>query len=145
MSDISGVLLLSLRFGLAIVLYTFLGWSILTIWRELRQQAISTSNQQIPAITLTATQNSKQLDKMKSNFPQIFIGRDPSCEFYLNNPTISSKHCKIYYHHDQWWIEDLKSSNGTILNNQPVAIPTVLTDNDQIRCGEVEINITFSN
>jgi pSer/pThr/pTyr-binding forkhead associated (FHA) protein len=145
MSDISGALLLGLRFSLAIVLYAFLGWSILTIWRELKQLAISTSNRQIPAIYLTAVQNTKQLDKMKFNFPQIYIGRDPSCEFYLDNSTVSSKHSRIYYHLDQWWIEDLKSSNGTTINDQPVVIPTVLTDNDILRCGEVEINVAFSN
>jgi len=144
MGDISSIILLILRFGLALVLYTFLGWSILIIWQELRQLAISTSNKQIPAIYLSTKRNSIQSEKLKFNYPQIFIGRDTSCEFYLDNATVSSKHSRIYYHHNQWWIEDLKSSNGTTLNEQPIIIPTVLTENDKIRCGEVEIDITFS-
>jgi pSer/pThr/pTyr-binding forkhead associated (FHA) protein len=144
MSDFSGLLLLSLRFGLAIVLYAFLGWSILIMWREFQQLANTTSNQQIPAIYLSARRNSDQLDQMRFNFPQIFIGRDPSCEFHLNNATVSSKHSKIYFHDNQWWVEDLKSSNGTFLNDQAVIIPMVLTENDELRCGEAEINITFS-
>jgi pSer/pThr/pTyr-binding forkhead associated (FHA) protein len=145
MNDLSGLLLLSLRFGLAIVLYAFLGWSILILWREFRQLAHSMRDQQIPNIHLSTKRSPDQPDQMKFNFPQIIIGRDPACDYYLDNETVSSKHIRLYYQRNQWWVEDLDSSNGTFLNDQPVIIPTVLTENDKLRCGQVEIKIAFSN
>jgi pSer/pThr/pTyr-binding forkhead associated (FHA) protein len=145
MNDLSGFFLLILRGGMAVILYTFLGWSIYILWKELRQLAFMTNNEKIPPIQLSTKWRTKLPGKMSFNFPQIFVGRDPVCDFYLENETVSSKHVRLYYQQNQWWVEDLGSSNGTFLNEQSVVIPTVLTDNDQLRCGKVVIDISINN
>ena len=145
MNDISGFILLSLRVVMAIVLYAFLGVSIYLLWKEFWHVANTSNAQTIPPIQLSTKRRANLPDEMIFNFPQIFIGRDPVCEFFLDNETVSSKHVRIFYQHSQWWAEDLGSSNGTFLNEQSVVIPTVLTDSDQLRCGKVVIDITIRN
>ena len=145
MDDLSGYFLLSLRIGMVVVLYTFLGWSVFVLWKELRHGAEASKVQRIPPIQLSAKRRADLPEEMVFNFPQIFIGRDPTCEFYLDNDTVSSKHVRLFYQHNQWWAEDLGSSNGTFLNEQTIIIPTVLTDNDQLRCGKVVIDVSIRN
>jgi pSer/pThr/pTyr-binding forkhead associated (FHA) protein len=48
------------------------------------------------------------------------------------------------YHHGQWWLEDLASTNGTFLNNTPISMPTVITSGDEISCGSVSLTISLS-
>lgn len=145
MDDLSGFLLLSLRIVMAVVIYIFLGWSIYILWKDLRQTAKTSRSLQIPPIQLSAKRRADLPKAMIFNFPQIFIGRDPVCEFYLDNETVSSKHVRLFYQHNQWWAEDLGSSNGTFLNEKSVVIPTVLTDSDQLRCGKVTIEVSIRN
>ena len=145
MNDLSGLILLGLRFGLAVVLYAFLGWSILIIWREFHMLAQSTRDKQIPPIELIFEAQAGQSEEKRFYLPEFFIGRDPICECLFEDETISSKHARISYHQNQWWIEDLDSSNGTFLNDQPVTLPTVLAENDQLRCGQIEFSISFGN
>jgi len=143
MENLSGYFLLSLRVGVVIILYSFLGWSIFTLWKELQNLSKTSVAQQLPPIQLSSKRREDLPEKMVFNFPQIFIGRDPMCEFYLDNETVSSKHVRLFYQNNQWWVEDLGSSNGAFLNEQPIIIPTVLTDRDQLRCGKVVIDISI--
>ncbi len=66
---------------------------------------------------------------------EAILGRDPTCQIYIDHPTISARHARLAYHHAQWWIEDLHSRNGTFLNDQPVQDAVVLTQGDELRCG----------
>jgi pSer/pThr/pTyr-binding forkhead associated (FHA) protein len=72
---------------------------------------------------------------------EVLIGRDPACEMILDDPTVSNRHARLSYHHGQWWLEDLQSTNGTFLNNEPIAAPLVVTSGDVVRCGQVELTL----
>ena len=41
----------------------------------------------------------------------------------------------------QWWLEDLKSTNGTFLNEEKLDTPTVIVTGDEIRCGQVPVRV----
>ena len=41
------------------------------------------------------------------------IGRDPQCEIYVNNPTVSKIHATIDADYDGILVQDERSSNGT--------------------------------
>jgi pSer/pThr/pTyr-binding forkhead associated (FHA) protein len=105
----------------------------------------STRDKQIPPIELKFKPQAGELEEKRFYLPEFFIGRDPVCECLLEDETVSSKHARISYRQNQWWVEDLDSSNGTFLNSQPVTLPTVLADNDQLRCGQVDFKISFGN
>ncbi|KAA3648105.1 MAG: FHA domain-containing protein [Chloroflexi bacterium] len=139
MQDPPGYVLLALRLGLVIALYSFLAWAFVSLWRDLRQQSVNGSQSVIPRIKLLA----QTIDAPEQSYAlaEIHVGRDPICEYHIENETVSQKHALITYHHDQWWLEDLNSRNGTFLNDKPLDTPAVLTNNDHIRCGEVIISV----
>jgi len=48
------------------------------------------------------------------------IGREDSCELHLDDPMISRRHAAVTFSDGRWWIEDLGSRNGTLVNQQRV-------------------------
>jgi len=142
-------LVLILRFALAIALYTFLGWSLVTLWREVKQQGEFLASQKKPGIYIRAVlENGKEI-KHRFFQSEITIGRDPNCDFPLIDESISAHHARISYHHSQWWLEDLGSTNGTYVGKTNVTVPIVLITNEEFRCGNslftVEMEMSTEN
>jgi len=46
------------------------------------------------------------------------IGRSPECSIQLGTPGVSRQHCKLTTSGSQVYIEDLGSSNGTVVNGR---------------------------
>jgi len=136
----TGVILLLIRTMLALTLYAFLGWAFLTIWRDLRYQKTTVQNQQPPEINLHI-QNGEEVVNRLFQGTEITLGRDPTCECALISETVSARHARFTYHHGQWWLEDLQSTNGTIINGQLLTTAIVVIPGDQIYCGDIQINI----
>lgn len=139
----SAILVFSLRLLLVLLLYTFLGWMVYTIFNDLKMDSSQKTKQAIPPIILEAQIENEKSERRFRQI-EIILGRDPSVDFPLNNETISLKHCKISYHNKQWWLEDLESTNGTYLNNEPVKTETIITSGDQLRLGKVEIIVSIN-
>jgi pSer/pThr/pTyr-binding forkhead associated (FHA) protein len=138
----SGVLLLVLRLALAVALYAFLGWALLLLWRELKRQGELMAVRQVPPITLRS-QDEAGLPSYHFNIPQIAIGRDPLNDCCLDDSTVSASHARLSHHHGQWWIEDLGSTNGTFLNQESVSMPLVVAQGDQLRFGQVTLEVSI--
>jgi sigma-B regulation protein RsbU (phosphoserine phosphatase) len=69
------------------------------------------------------------------NLPEMVIGRDVSCEIPLDDAITSRRHARIYRDNlGHFWIQDLRSKNGTIVNQKPVTTAR-LSDTDRIEIG----------
>ena len=66
-----------------------------------------------------------------------FIGRSPSVEVSLADETVSVVHARLWKENGRWWLEDLDSRNGTLLNQIPVVKKSVLCAGDRIRTGRI--------
>jgi pSer/pThr/pTyr-binding forkhead associated (FHA) protein len=99
-------------------------------------------SRKIPAITLAVTNT---LDDQSQAFiaSEILIGRSPSSTYQVRNETVSSSHARLSYHSNQWWVEDLRSTNGTFLNDERIYTPTVIINGDDLRCGQVNIQVNI--
>jgi hypothetical protein len=137
----SAVFFLILRLLISGLLFCFLGWAFWTIWQDVKALSKKVSQPDMPKILLSAENN--PLISGSFTLPEILIGRDPACNLRLNENSISGRHSKISYHHNQWWIEDLNSTNGSFLNGELVRIPLVLADNDQLRLGNINFLVKF--
>ena len=137
----TAILVLILRFALAIALYAFLGRILLTLWQDLKLQGEFLSSQKKPGIQVHAImENGKEI---QNRFIQaeVTLGRDPNCDFPVMDEAISAHHARISYHHSQWWLEDLNSTNGTFIGKSQVTVPTVLITSDQFKCGGTQFTI----
>lgn len=68
----------------------------------------------------------------------IVIGRHPACEISLPLTNVSRNHSRVVRQGDEYFIEDLQSTNGTYVNGVRV-VRCVLRNNDQIQVGDARI------
>src|SRR5436190_11614250 len=68
------------------------------------------------------------------------IGRTEGNDIVLNHPSVSRKHAKFEIRGEQWWIVDLKSTNGVKVNGNLVAESQVEAG-DKISVGSVQLEL----
>jgi pSer/pThr/pTyr-binding forkhead associated (FHA) protein len=139
----SGVVILVIRALVSLTLYFFLGTALYIIWQELRTQSEIARAAQIPGLTVSPL-NDGDINPVEFNIPEVIVGRDPACNFSIPDETVSSRHARISYHHNQWWVDDMNSTNGTFLNEDRVYTPTVVISGDEIRCGQIVLKIVIT-
>jgi len=139
----SGIVVLILRIFLAAALYAFLGWALYTLWRDLRMQTLILAAQKTPTITLTRI-GMDEFEPVSFQKSEIFIGRELTSSLSIIDDTVSGQHARLAYRHNQWWVEDLKSTNGTFLNDEPVQTMTVLVSGDEIRVGQTVMKVEIA-
>ncbi|MEQ1438342.1 FHA domain-containing protein [Fontimonas sp. SYSU GA230001] len=67
------------------------------------------------------------------------IGRRPDNSLVLDERFVSGRHAVVGHEQGRYYVEDLKSSNGTLLNGQPVQ-RAALQHGDCIRIGTLELH-----
>ncbi len=65
----------------------------------------------------------------------VTIGRNPDCEVPLPSSTVSRRHAQIRREGSHFFLQDLNSTNGTLLNREPVIGEEMLHDRDEIGVG----------
>ncbi len=140
----SGPIALALRLITAFALYGFLGWALFLLWRDVQKQGLSLANRRIPGISLTVRHGNAVPILKHFAQAEIILGRDPGCDIPLIDDTVSTRHAQLTYHHGQWWLEDLTSTNGTLLNETAVTLATVITSGDEIICGATRLDVALS-
>jgi ABC-type multidrug transport system ATPase subunit len=73
------------------------------------------------------------------------IGRSSSSDLLINHPQVSKRHARIVYTDGKYLLEDLGSSNGTVLNTLPVHELLPLKDGDEIHLGPAVVLVFKEN
>ena len=126
---------LVLRIALAIALYAFLAWALITLLRDLRQQGTKLAEQKKPGLTITVLSEHSRQKQGRFSQSEIIIGRHAHCDLSIMDEALSAQHARISHHHGQWWLEDLNSTNGTFLNDSKLTTSAVVITGDQFKCG----------
>ncbi len=71
----------------------------------------------------------------------VMVGRAPSCTLVLDDDYSSSRHARIFLEGDQWYVEDLGSTNGTFLEERPVTQAMPVRPGAPIRVGQSVIEL----
>ena len=73
--------------------------------------------------------------------PEFMIGRDPECHLRPASPLISKKHCAFIVHGEKATIRDFGSTNGTMLNNEPITGDRPIANGDLVKVGPIEFRV----
>jgi len=65
----------------------------------------------------------------------LLIGRDPDTDICIDLTTLSRRHARLYEKDRGAWVEDLGSTNGTLVNDAPIDGPRQLGNGDLLRFG----------
>jgi hypothetical protein len=73
----------------------------------------------------------------------VFVGRSAANDIRIGDETVSRKHLKIFSVESCYFIEDLKSKNGTMVNGEPLdaGFGRLITENDRIQLGLTLIHL----
>lgn len=74
---------------------------------------------------------------------EVSIGRADSCTICVNTDQVSRRHATVQYILGKYYLVDLRSTNGTFVNEQKVERAKLL-DGDQIRVGKTVLKYTES-
>ncbi len=72
------------------------------------------------------------------------VGRAPRADFILDVALVSRLHCRLTAVDDQLEVLDLKSTNGTFVNDKRVE-KAKLAKGDRLRIGRVELTVDMAN
>jgi pSer/pThr/pTyr-binding forkhead associated (FHA) protein len=140
----TGPIALVLRLLLALALYGFLGWALFTFWRDVQREGKGLMTRRATGISLTVRIGTETTGVKHFIQSEVTLGRDPVCDIPVFDDTVSARHARLTYHHGQWWVEDLNSTNGTRLNQDLITLPTVLTTGDEISLGQTTLTVNLA-
>lgn len=95
--------------------------------------------------TLTVVQGPRELSGMKVPVTgPVVIGRSPGADIVIGDDFVSGKHARVSTSADEAVLEDLGSTNGTLLNGSRVTAPQSLRPGDAIDIGSVRLKVDHS-
>jgi hypothetical protein len=148
-----------LKFGFLAVIYLFLVWVAWSALRDMRgPRGGAAVASRAPAPDETGMYEAASgLGETQGSEPRLLVERAPghqpgvaydlsdgaelgrgNVEIKLEDPFASSHHARISREGHVLLIEDLGSTNGTYLNEEPLSGPQPLYDGDRIRIGDSE-------
>jgi len=74
----------------------------------------------------------------------VVIGRSPGADIVLGDDFVSGRHARVAPSGDSAIVEDLGSTNGTVLNGKRLTAPTTLRVGDTIDIGAVRLKVDRS-
>ncbi len=71
----------------------------------------------------------------------LLVGRGGDAAIRLDDDYVSTRHARIVASGDQWYVEDLGSTNGTYVGSSRITQPTALQLGTQIRIGKTILEL----
>ncbi len=71
----------------------------------------------------------------------ILVGRGTDAAIRLDDDYVSTRHARIAASGDEWFVEDLGSTNGTYIGSVRITQPTTITLGTQVRVGKTILEL----
>ena len=149
-------LAVALKFGFLAVLYLFLLWVTRMALRDLRGTAtpgFETGYHEAPAhleppgtdafLVVEAGGGLKKGEHFDL-FGGVSLGRSPDADIRLDDRYASGIHARVFGRSGAYFVEDMNSTNGTLLNSQELHGEAELSPGDSIRIGDTELRFEVS-
>jgi pSer/pThr/pTyr-binding forkhead associated (FHA) protein len=146
----------ALKFGFLAVLYLFLLWMARSALKDLRRSAYEADAVAAQDYADATGMHTAGTPPRASGTPKLrvgtgaglragaaydlsdgaLLGRGEQADIVLEDSFASSSHARLVPHGDVIVLEDLGSTNGTYLNDEPLRGPQPLHPGDRIRIGD---------
>ena len=93
--------------------------------------------------TISFTDSNAVLQSFSLEETPVTIGRHPECEIQLDEASVSRYHAKITLDNGHFYVQDLNSRNGTILNGDAVLKPTRIFDQATIKICDMILSFSM--
>ncbi len=158
--------ILVLRIAFIFLLYFFIYLVVRTITRELNSPAARRSRVAQPEASYPADEYAAAYDSRSGSGPAgrlvvteignattvqpgvVFelgtitpIGRRADNAIILDDDFVSSEHSLLAWRDGKWWLSDVASRNGTVLNGQVITRPMQLNWGDLLGVGRVRLRL----
>lgn len=145
---------IALKFGFLGVLYLFLFWIASSSRRDLTAvRDLPGSGGMMTAGAGSAAARDAWLVVMQASgitpgtrydlFGGLTLGRSDAADICFTDRYASGLHARVYSRGNRYFVEDLGSTNGTVVNGVPVEVEQELTDGSLIEIGDTEFRIEF--
>jgi Flp pilus assembly protein CpaB len=142
------VVIFLLRLALAAILYVFLGVVFIAIWRDLRavsrRAQETTAGERLGYLVVVAAGETPLLPGQRLPLASLTsLGRSLTNTVVVPDAFASAEHALLTWRAGRWWLEDLGSKNGTLLNEAPIPPdgPVVVGPGDVIGIGQVRLKL----
>lgn len=71
----------------------------------------------------------------------VVVGRSPSSDIVIDEPFVSATHARFSLQGPALVLEDLQSTNGTMVNGHIIAQPVTLRDGDEVQIGDTILKV----
>lgn len=148
----------ALKFGFLIVLYLFLLWIARSSIKDLRRTVApapdATGFHRAPALAGVASAPDTWLIAERGGGLEqgerfdliggLSIGRSRDADVQIEDRYASGIHARIFSRDGRTYVEDMNSTNGTLLNEATLKGEAELLDGDVIRIGDTEFRLEAS-
>ena len=142
----------ALKFGFLAVLYLFLLWIARSALKDLRGTVApapdATGSHPVPAFDAVAAGGEAWLVAVRGGGLQagerfdliggLSIGRSGEADVRIEDRYASGLHARIFSREGRSYVEDMSSTNGTLLNDAELHGEAELIDGDVVRIGDTE-------
>ena len=72
----------------------------------------------------------------------VVVGRSPSSDIVVDEPFVSASHARFTLQGPALVLEDLGSTNGTMVNGHLIGQPVTLRDGDEVQAGDTIMRVS---
>jgi hypothetical protein len=147
-------LAVALKFGFLAVLYLFLLWVIRMALRDLRgvySPGYETGYHDVlggegahDAFLVVEEGGGLSAGEHFDLFGGLSLGRSADADIRLDDRYASGIHARVFNRSGSYYVEDLNSTNGTLLNSRELHGEAELSPGDVIRIGDTEFRFEVS-
>lgn len=154
----SDQLLNTLKVALLCLLYLFFARVLWAVWTEVRvpsapgltaarlKNRLTPLSGKTPALAepskLLMVEPPSMRGSTLSLQQEVVVGRSTDCDVTLpDDPFVSTKHARFFRDGDTWYVEDLGSTNGTLVNAVRISAPQTLRIDDRVQTGSAVFEV----